>query len=204
MKGSYNSLVIDRSSFVNNAANVSDGGIVITGGSQTRSVVILHSNFTNNTVTGPPYQLYASYGGLLISANTVKIADSIFFNNSAENCGALSMQVSNIHISNCYFLHNSAMHYSGGAICIFQKLNQMLISNSTFSHNYAKKDGGVLKMKTYDGHATINIRGSTFDNNRAGLQGGAFGPILLTMDHFVSVIAHSSITKQAVMVESWQ
>ena len=174
LDGKHNSLVIDKSSFVNNEVIAIDGGTVYAYGSQTGSVVILHTNFTNNNISGPPYQLRASFGGLLISTDTVKIADSIFFNNSAENCGALSMQVNDIHISNSYFVHNSAVHYSGGAICVFQGLDQMLISNCTFSHNYAKKDGGVLKMKTYDDSAIIDIRGSTFENNRADLQGGVF------------------------------
>ena len=93
-------------------------------------------------------------------------------------------------------------------MCIFQGLKQMLISNSTFSHNYAKKDGGVLKMKTYDGHATINIRGSTFDNNRAGLQGGAFwtyplddGPFCISDSSFINNQAGSDGGVMAMNIE---
>ena len=178
LEGTHNSLVIDRSSFVDNAVDAIDGGIVYADGDQTGSVVILHSNFTNNTISGPPYQLDGSYGGLLISSDTVKIANSTFLNNSAANCGALSMQVLDVHIINSHFVHNSAVNYSGGAICTFQGLQQMVISNSTFSHNYAKENGGVLRM-LYDDHTTVDISESTFDNNKAGLQGGVFWTVPL-------------------------
>ena len=195
--GKYNTFVIDKSSFINNVvdAYLKYGGMVNVSGSQTGNVVILRSNFTNNT----QLYLYSTeglYGGLHLSTNTVKIADSTFFNNSGKQCAALLMEAQDIHISNSYFQCNSAMNYSGGAICIHKGLNQMLISNSTFSHNYAKKDGGVLKMMTYDGYATINVRRSNFDNNRAGLQGGVFWTFPLDYGSFY-VSDSSFINNQA-------
>ena len=180
LEGKHNSLVIDKSSFVNNVVNTYDGGTLNLYAlkSQTGSVVILRSNFTNNTINGQYHHYEGSYGGLLMSTNTVKIADSTFCNNSAQTCGALSMQVHDIHITNSHFVHNNAVNYSGGAICTFQGLHRMVISNSTFSHNYAKKNGGVLRM-LYDDRTTIDISGSTFNNNKAGLQGGVFWTVPL-------------------------
>ena len=180
LDGRHNSLIIDKSSFINNAANTIKGGTLYVSGSQTGSVVIFRSNFTNNTMSESPYSRR-----ILISSDTVKIVETAFLNNSRGECGALSMQAHEIHINNSYFAHNNALCYSGGAICTFQELNRMLISNSTFSHNYAKKDGGVLKMMNYiyDGRTTIDINGSTFINNRADLQGGVFWTVPIGAFH---------------------
>ena len=172
------------------------GGMLSAAGSQTGNVVILRSNFTNNTVTGPGVFDWfdVPYGGLFVSANTLKIADLIFLNNSAENCGALTMEVHNIDISNSYFVGNSAVYRGGGVMCVFQRLNQLLISNSSFSHNYAKNYGGVFMMN-YSA-ITTDIRGSTFDNNRADLQGGVFW--ILPLDEGTFNISDSSfISNQA-------
>ena len=185
LEGKHNSLIIDKSSFVNNVVNAYGGTLYLYAfGSQTGSVTILRSNFTNNTINGHFLHYEGSYGGLHMSTNTVKIADSTFCNNSAQTCGALNMQAHDIHIINSYFVHNNAVNYSGGAICTFQGLHRMVISNSTFSHNCAKKNGGVLWMlyddlQLYDDRTTIDISGSTFDNNKAGLQGGVFWTVPL-------------------------
>ena len=170
LSGKRSTLVIDKTSFVNNAVNAYDSGTIYVHGSQMAvdSVIILRSNFTNNTIR-------SFYGGLFMSTNTIIIDDSTFYNNSGENCGALSIQAQNVHLTNSHFVHNGAVKNSGGAICTFEGLRRMVIVNSTFSHNYAKKNGGVLMMLYYDDRTlSIDIYGSTFDNNRAGLQGGVF------------------------------
>ena len=106
-------------------------------------------------------------------ANTIKIAETTFHNNSARECGALTVQVHDIHIANSHFVHNSAVKYSGGAICATEKINQMSISNSLFSHNYAKEHGGVIMiMIDVVANVTIDISECIFDNNRADVQGG--------------------------------
>ena len=87
------------------------------------------------------------------------------------------MKVYDINIINSHFIHNSTVHYSGGALCTFQEFNRMLVSNSTFSHNYAKKDEDVLKI--HDGRGTIDISGCIFDNNRTDLRGGVFWTVPL-------------------------
>ena len=175
--GTYNSLIIDNSSFINNSGNAINSWSLGEDRTPTGSFVIHHSNFTNNYAN-----LFHIYGGIFLCASTIEIAETIFLNNSAKECGALSMQAHNIYITGSHFVHNSAVNYSGGAICTFQELHrielkQMSISRSTFSHNYAGEDGGVFKMMTYsDGHvnATIHIRECIFDNNRADSQGGVF------------------------------
>ena len=175
LAGMYNSLIIDRSSFINNAVNAINAASFNEDEIPTGSIVILRSNFTNNT------NQFDQYGGIVLITNTIKIAETTFRNNSAKECGALTVQVQDIHIANTHFVSNSAVNYSGGAICILERFNQMSISNSSFSLNYAKELGGVVMIMTYinklDFNATIHISGCIFDNNRADLEGGVFWTI---------------------------
>ena len=173
MEGTHNSFTTDKSSIINSVVTGdSSSGILLAFGSLTGNVTILHSSITNNTVTlyGPPHD-DETRGGLFLHANTVKIAETTFHNNSGGICGALNLNAYNIYITSSYFTNNSAVSYtgSGGAVCSYTTGSQMVISNSTFNQNYAKQFGGVIAIFDSD---NVEISGSLFANNRAELQVG--------------------------------
>ncbi|KAK3254050.1 hypothetical protein CYMTET_36712 [Cymbomonas tetramitiformis] len=108
------------------------------------------------------------HGGVLYSPksnSTVEIRDSVLRANSAG---------------------------TGNAGCLFIEGGILLVSNSTFSHNSASVDGGVLYMGSI---GQVELSDSQFDANRAtGGTGGLMsssGMIQLTLQHSV-VRGHSA------------
>lgn len=90
----------------------------------------------------------ANYRGGAILAKDLEIKDSKFINNSAPSGGALSNDDDTIGLQTVYD-----------------------IINTTFEDNKAEVAGGAIQMKTTN-QESLNIEGSSFNNNYGGSYGG--------------------------------
>ena len=164
-----NTLIV-RSSFVSNTA----------GTYQSLSGVLefLRDNRNDFPYYGRPTILSNSTrvgGAVIVTSSTVSVSGSHFESNTAEVGGAIFSELgSNINISNCTFVNNSATGCSdnschGGALFIDSGCT-VIAHNSIFMNNTASFGGGAIALfqGTFS-DATLNV----FSRNRAGRLGGA-------------------------------
>ncbi|XP_064388740.1 uncharacterized protein LOC135336804 [Halichondria panicea] len=143
---------IEKSDFFSNV-----GGAVNIESNQT---VINGSRFDSNTAT---------YGGavFVVSAN-VTISWSNFTNNIANVRGGAIRSIaykSNLFISNCALLNNSAILDDGGAINIW--FGSVSISDSELAYNSAETAGGAISILTGE----LLLSDSELTNNKAAFGG---------------------------------
>jgi CSLREA domain-containing protein len=143
--------------------SVTHGSAVHGGGLQNQQgkVTIIHSTFSNNSVTG-------AGGGVLNSGNlaTMTITDSTFSNNSAGNeGGGVDNAGATLTIANSTFTGNSS-NYGGGV----QNINGTLtLLNSTFSGNSATMAGGAVGTYNNSAVPTTTIRNTILANSVSGV-----------------------------------
>lgn len=109
-----------------------------------------------------------SFGGALNIQFTKKvdIIRSSFFNNTALEAGGIYIYDSNVYISDCVFVKNTALIGSGGGIYFENKKGRLFaynITSTNFTGNKAKKEGGGIKFTDI----IPNIDSTLFDNNYA-------------------------------------
>ncbi|XP_064389950.1 uncharacterized protein LOC135337874 isoform X1 [Halichondria panicea] len=142
---------IEKSDFFSN-----DGGAVNIHSNQT---VINDSKFNSNTAT--------MGGAVFVVSASVTISWSNFTNNIANVRGGAIRSItykSNLFISNCALLNNSAI--VGGAINIW--FGSVSISDSELAYNSAEKAGGAISILSGE----LLISDSELTNNKAA-SGGA-------------------------------
>ena len=114
-------------------------------------------------------------GALIVTRSTVAISSSCFENNTANVGGAIFSQLgSNMTISNCTFINNSATgcdddRCNGGALFIDSGCT-VTAYNSTFTNNIAGFGGGAIAL--FQG-TFLDSTHNVFSSNRAGGLGGA-------------------------------
>ena len=114
-------------------------------------------------------------GALIVTSSNVDIISSCFESNTAKIGGAVFSQFgSNINISNCTFVNNSATGCSdaqchGGALFIDSGCT-VIAHNSTFVNNTARYSGGAVAL--FQGKFLDSIH-NVFSSNRADRYGGA-------------------------------
>ena len=154
------------------------GGILHSGGFEI-AVIIFQSLFVNNT---------SSLGGVfkLSQSTTMTIINSSFISNTAYNQGGV------IHISHdvdvviiqATFTGNRAR--KGGVVSLYEV--SLIVINSSFTHNSADHEGGVIFCDAGVGVFFVNkttvIHNSYFWNNTAGLNGGV---VMITVWEFNSL-----------------
>ena len=140
--------------------------------------------FKNNTAA--VLKKNGMFGGAIWSRGILDVANSIFEENWATSGGAIGSSTASTgtKITSSTFKNNHA--YDGGAISAFKAIS---ISNSRFENNTAmlEKDGtvvsgiadpvggGALALGA-ESEATISsIEGTTFKDNKSGMNGGAIG-----------------------------
>jgi CSLREA domain-containing protein len=111
----------------------------------------------------------AEAGGGLLNNGTVKVANSTFSNNSAEDGGGINNHSDGtLVVTDSTFSKNSADFFGGGGI--LNNINGTVkVANSTFSRNSADFLGGGIFNRP-DG--TLVVTDSTFSNNSAAFGGG--------------------------------
>ena len=134
-------------------------------------------NINNNLETAPfntfftenKVDLYG--GGALYATEYINAVNTIFYKNTATNCGGAAYARSNVNVRHCIFEFNKvtedeAFASSGGAICAG---NTAIINNVTFKSNYADNKGGAV----YANDVTMTNDSSFFEDNAAFDHGGA-------------------------------
>ncbi len=180
---SWGNLTIKNTIFKNNKATNGIAGAIQQGGSYGK-LTIINSTFENNSASNYAGAIYSG----LISGNGVNIINTKFINNTANRAGAIFINNDQVNIDNCLFVGNKAIDNGvgftpiGGAI--YDHSAPLTITNSKFINNTADENGGALALgNTVHEHIgtdyvyiTIDwtvIKNSTFENNFAGLEGGA-------------------------------
>ena len=155
---------------------------------------------------------YAAGGVIAASGSEVLLISTSLLRNAAGDYGGALAADTKLHIINCTFSHNLAK--TGGAIGLLERptniyssnavdkshsdtrggdSTSLYISESTFEHNRADWNGGVIAGS---GYMLIDIHNSTFQFNQAS-EGGAiylqiFVTINLYMSSFTQNMAHSN------------
>ena len=143
-----NDFEISDSFFIGNSA--SNGG-----GVWADPLTIRNCTFSNNS---------AEREGGASWSDRATVSDSSFLGNSADEGGAVYTDSATIDL--CTFEDNVAT--LGGAISADKSSRDLILRESTFRSNEAAKQGGALWMD-----ATTTIEYCVFEENHAGVQGGA-------------------------------
>ncbi len=128
-------IVVKNSNFINNYCNLIGGATSLHSDGE-----IINCTFINNSA--------GVYGGavctgILSDDISVNITNCTFINNTAPMGGAILIKGNNVKVTNSKFEDNKANNSEGGAL--FIKGNKALIINSTFDDNFAKTGGaGIL------------------------------------------------------------
>ena len=157
---------ITNSLFVNNSAEV---GGAFRSERYSSNINIINTTFINNTAT--------EHGGVACLFSTdVTFANCTFINNSAPSSGGIHFHVGGSHIDNCTFINNSAYGtgsseegYGGAIALVYSTSDGVIISNSSFSNNFAGKYGGAIDVNGSGSNA--KILNCNFENNTAGYGG---------------------------------
>ena len=183
---SSSALNIHSSSFTNNVADrsIGAGGAIANFG----ALNIVDSSFSNNSA--------GLGGGAILNRDELTISDCGFFSNlSYGDGGAIKNLVGQLSIADSSFKGNVA-EKGGGAIENYGDRDfphsQLSVTGSTFAGNIAKlTGGGAISNNDY---GTLDVRNSSFTNNRANLFGGAvssFGELTVANSTFAGNLAES-------------
>ena len=157
-------------------------------------VVVSECIFSNNKANGygGAIYYYSRYNRNRYSL-TINISESIFINNSASDCGAISAKDErqsqlDINITASMFYYNKALSYvsghgNGGVACINDI--SVTISNCTFVQNVANHSGGVFRAE----NSTLNISNSYFYRNSAREDGGVLFTFTYSTTFFIALSA---------------
>lgn len=191
--------VINHSTFKNNNVfgngeyQIDEGGGAIVSIGQT---VIDNSYFENNKgFKGGAIFGISAYDSDLVPRNYVKVYNSIFYNNSAYNAGAICSNF-NLTTDNCVFDSNNATGYGGGAINTGFKSNNNIFINTNFTNNEALNYGGALSIS----HSHID--NCIFEGNKARHGGAIFS---LSFDISNSILKDNVATegKNIIVIDGY-
>lgn len=180
-------LEIQNAVFVQNSAN-EDGGAIFTE----REANINGCYFEFNRANG--VQSRVCYGGAIRSEDYLKISNSTFRNNYAQNKagavyayavsfngsnsfednvagdfgGAIYTYIFDGDVKNVKFINNTAKNKDGGAICIDTE-TKVTFSQCIFVNNHAGRNAGVLYMDSTRSH--LSLKNNFFNGNSAGSKG---------------------------------
>ena len=160
--GSNGSIFINNSDLMMNSASISGGAIYVTG-----SVSVSNSTFSQN-------RALMGEGGAIISNQQnafVSLTQTIFSENTAPSCGAISIQNFNhvVTLTNSSFVYNGGTNHingRGGVACFLSSAISTITSN--FQHNMANNHGGVFLIHL----SSFRFEDSHFYNNFALKDGG--------------------------------
>ena len=180
--GSENSITIESSLFLNNAAVRAPGGAIFIERSES-STTIKQTYFKNNNAGGPGGAIYAVMGPKkkmqVHSTNFIKIEDSCFVQNMASAPGGAIFFVTtnqNITIKGTSFTNNNSTD-RGGAISLENQTptlteTYLTINDTTFIENVAVVPGGGAYF-SINFHRVI-MSNITYTNCKSAIAGGAF------------------------------
>ena len=129
------------------------------------SILTVSKSTFNNNAADNTGTIYA------VPTSTVSITDSSFnSNNVGTYGGAIYVSGSALNVSNSNFTSNKAT--GGGAIAIDSSATLNLV-NSKLDNNIANNSENGYGGAVYSRGSTLNVKGSTFNSNKAQSYGGA-------------------------------
>ena len=133
------SVTATNSTFIGNASGGPDGSAILA----LVDVDVTGSTFTGNT------------DGTIVSEGSVNVTGSTF----TENTGGTIFAEGSVNVTGSTFTENSSL--AGGAIYSeLDELSAVIVSNSTFSGNFAPNGGAISAIG-------VSVENSTFENNIA-------------------------------------
>ena len=137
----------------------------------------LDSCYVNNVNTG-----YAG-GAMFINKGMVYSNRSEYFNNTADNGGAINVKRGNVSLANSYFKYNGARYVE---LSIYAWSNTVVSSSDCqYENNLGSNSGGAI----YSYGGAITSTDTNYTNNDSGDTGGALnvvgGNIYNTLSYFV-------------------
>ncbi len=145
-------LVLDNVVVAYNKAKYDGAGVYAPG-----TIIVTDSNISRNK------SRFGVGGGIFTGRNAIITSSTISYNSSYKQGGGI-FSTKTALIKNSTFSHNGSGY--GGA---FYGITRLKVTDSKFSNNIAKHDGGAIKCEG-DGATIID---TNLSNNRAGNYGGA-------------------------------
>ena len=158
--------------YADSQSGTSKGGTFIITGNNMNMDTVKVSN-TNVSAEGYTGTKDIQGGAIFLTGNNTNITNSIFTNCSVKydrndaSAGAIYIIGEKTSLVNCNFTNNTAPK-NGGALVI--KGSDVTITRSNFINNSALESGGAIFLMD---NQNSQINGSYFENNFAGLNGGA-------------------------------
>ena len=149
----YSHTYARNSTFINNWADNMGGAVYYEGKNKyTATISFLQCDFKKNTADDDK-------GGALYLEGVVRVKDSQFIDNWADNMGgAIFFAAKPQYVINCVFKNNIADDDTGGAI---YSIGDFQVKNSIFSYNTAYVDGGAIYSL-----CGLSVTNCTFNHNK--------------------------------------
>lgn len=150
--------------------NVGDSGAGVMVRASSTGTIIDNCAFSGNIARNGADK---NGGALDIHGSNVRVSNTNFTNNRADNCagalmitsGSSGIFINNINITNCRFTSNVAVN-NGGGMHISSSASNIRVVSCVFTSNVAPNGGGI------DVASPIIINSSTFRNNNATKSNG--------------------------------
>ena len=191
-------VMISDNKFINNTA-AEYGGALFTlflYDVDESNISLTANSFIDNKAGIGGGAIFCESEGFLAHENSLQLTENTFIHNTALYCGALYVDrnlYANVTVTKSRFTCNRAMGESGGVICVGSDIISIL--DSSFSHNSAIEDAGVLYVNST--FSDVTIQGSHFEENRAGGNGGVLH-YAMSCGVRVNVNQSSFIANQAI------
>ena len=158
-------LTVSGVSFVDNEASNpgQEGGGAIAIGYPGNTLDVTDSDFSGNYSKASGGAVSALYSDVTISGSTFNL------NTSVGKGGAVFLEVADATVNGSRFTSNQSTDMTGGAMSVGIS-GKVAISESEFTGNSSKNSGAVIRADAQEvppAPATIDITGSTFDDNEA-------------------------------------
>ena len=182
-------LTVSGVSFVDNEASNpgQEGGGAIAIGYPGNTLDVTDSDFSGNYSKASGGAVSALYSDVTISGSTFNL------NTSVGKGGAVFLEVADATVNGSRFTSNQSTDMTGGAMSVGIS-GKVAISESEFTGNSSKNSGAVIRADAQEvppAPATIDITGSTFDDNEARSEGSG-GVVVL--GGFTTRVTNSTLT----------
>jgi len=162
--------IIIRNSLFDGNIGTAEGGGAYLFGYPPDTMLVENTIFINNKATGNAAGVGGSGGGLRHGNSDLKIINSTFANNTAnDNAGGLwAAERGNLEIFNSTFSGNSARKVGGGLLIDRRDSFSTSIVSSTFADNTAGSYAGGIAVFKDPVNMPISVESTIFSNNTAG------------------------------------
>lgn len=123
--------------------------------------------------TIPPEATVHTGGGLFINSGSVVLIDCVLVGNATNGFGGAISSFGSIDMTRCVLQGNYASKSGGAVACESDPNASLSLTDCTIYNNTAQQDGAGLFIGWAEKQDQVIIRNSTFTHNRCGRDGGA-------------------------------